>query len=324
MAATKYQVLYRYTNPNSNQFITNDVESKYNSVLEFYHDEHKIAVGLDDEVLDANNEKSELIINGNNTANDNYNMLFKLAGTKIINKKVWLPESTGYVIRDKEAIKDLTSRAVDGDYSGDYLLMEGDTIENGVVVAKKNITSNITVIQDESLAANKDYYTSDEVKTLLEEATIYKLKSLEDLASYKDGNNYVNLTKTWSHGDYIYSNPVYTGPVFIDEKPGKKSGNNATSERCVTNKDNACTKVRITPQHIETYTIPAHYEESADYPYVICDTYDRVEQSPWFILSTHGSLTSALEKTKAIVKSVGIENVKLIKVVPTEQFIKIN
>ena len=27
MAATKYQVLYRYTNPNSNQFITNDVET---------------------------------------------------------------------------------------------------------------------------------------------------------------------------------------------------------------------------------------------------------------------------------------------------------
>ena len=33
---------------------------------------------------------------------------------------------------------------------------------------------------------------------------------------------------------------------------------------------------------------------------------------------------TSLEKTKAIVKSVGIENVKLIKVVPTEQFIKIN
>ena len=62
MAATKYQVLYRYTNPNSNQFITNDVESKYNSVLEFYHDEHKIAVGLDDEILDANNEKLELLM----------------------------------------------------------------------------------------------------------------------------------------------------------------------------------------------------------------------------------------------------------------------
>lgn len=328
MAATKYQVLYRYTNPNSNQLLTNDVESNYNRVFEFYHDEHKIAVGLDDEILDANNEKSNLIIQGNNTANDNYNMLFKFTGTKRINKKNWLPESIGYVIHDKEAIRDLITRAVDGDFSGDYLLMEGDTIENGTVVAKKNLTKEITVIEDESLAANKDYYTSNEVKTLLQEATIYKLESLEDLTTYKVGNSYVNLTKTWVSdkygGGYVYSNPVYTGPVFIDEKPDKRSGNAASSERCVANKDNACTKIRIQPSHIETYTIPAHYEEVADYPYIICDTYERVEQSPWFILSTHGSLASALEKAKAVVKAVGINNVKLIKVVPTEQFIKIN
>lgn len=328
MAATKYQILYRYTNPNSNQFITNDIESDYNSIFEFYHDEHKIVVGLDNEILEANNEKSNLIINGNNTSNDNYNMLFKFTGTKRINKKVWLPESIGYVIRDKKSIKDLTTRAVDGDYSGDYLLMEGDTIENGVVVAKKNIAKDITVIEDESLASNKNYYTSDEVKILLQEATMYKLASLEELTTYKVGNSTVYLNKTLvkdkdtSH--YEYSSPVYTGPVFIDEKPEKRSGNNASPERCVSDKNNSCTKVVITPSHIETYTIPAHYEEVADYPYVICDTYERIEQSPWFILSTHGSLVSALEKTKAIVKSVGIENVKLIKVVPTEQFIKIN
>ena len=44
MAATKYQVLYRYTNPNSNQLLTNDVESDYNRVFEFYHDKHKIEI----------------------------------------------------------------------------------------------------------------------------------------------------------------------------------------------------------------------------------------------------------------------------------------
>lgn len=329
MTATKYQILYRYTNPNSNQLLTNDIESDYNRVFEFYHDEHKIAVGLDDEILEANNEKSNLIINGNNTSNDNYNMLFKFTGTKRINKKVWLPESTGYVIRDKKSIKDLITRAVDGDYSGDYLLMEGNTIENGVVVAKNNITKDITVIEDKSLASNKNYYTSDEVKILLQEATIYKLTSLEDLTTYKVGNNTIYLTKTLVQDNkytshYEYSNPVYIGPVFIDEKPDKRSGNAASSERCVSNKNNSCAKVVITPSHVEKYTIPAHYEEVADYPYIICDTYERIEQSPWFILSTHGSLTSALEKTKAIVKSVGIENVKLIKIVPTEQFIKIN
>lgn len=324
MAATKYQVLYRYTNPNSNQFITNDVESDYNSVLEFYHDKHKIETGLDDEKLEASNHKSDLIIQGNNTANDNYNMLFKFTGTKRINKKVWLPKSTGYVIRDKESIRDLITRAVDGDYSGDYLLMEGDTIDNGVVVAKKNITKDITVIADESLASNKDYYTTAEVTQLIIAATIYKLASVEEIASYKVASSRKSISGYTSYGTYYSTQDVYEGPVFIDEAPTSRSGNHGSSTRCVLDSNNSCTKVRISPSHIETYEIPAHYEEAADYPYIICDTYDRVEQSPWFILSTHGSLTSALEKAKAIVKSVGIDNVKLIKVVPTEQFIKIN
>lgn len=323
MAATKYQVLYRYTNPNSNQFITNDTLAKYNKVFEFYHGEHKIVAGTDDEILEATNEKSDLIIQGNNTINDNYNMLFKFTGTKRVNKKVWLPESTGYVIRDKESVRDLITRAVDGDYSGEYLLVEGDTIENGVVVAKNNMTKDITVIEDESLAANKDYYTTDEVKTLLEAATIYKLASIEEITIYKVGNSYIYLSGYYKKGDFVGTNPAYTGPVFIDEKPEARSGNHASSDRCVLNKDSACTKVRITPSHVETYTIPAHYEDVADYPYVIYDTYERIEQSPWFILSTHGSLTSALEKAKAVVKAVGLNNVKLIKIVPTDQFIKI-
>lgn len=324
MAATKYQVLYRYTNKNSNQLLTNDVETEYKQVFEFYHDKHKIATGTPDEKLEAENEKSNLIIEGNNTANDNYNMLFKFTGTKRVNKKVWEAENIGYIIHNTEPIKDLITRAVDGDYSGDYLLIEGDTIENGIVVAKENISSDITVIENESLAANKDYYTSDEVRALIQNATMYKLKSLDDLTTYKTGNNSKDLNKkTNSYGTTETYDTVYTGPVFIDEQPQARSGNNASVDRCVKNKDNSCTKVIIKPNHIEEYTIPAHYEEYAKSPYVICDTYKRVEQSPWFILSIHGSLTAALEKAKTVVKAVGLDNVKLIKVVPTEQFVKI-
>lgn len=86
----------------------------------------------------------------------------------------------------------------------------------------------------------------------------------------------------------------------------------------------AYSRAFLRPGHVETYTIPAHYEEVAELPYAVCDTYERIEQTPWFILSTHSSLTSALEKARAVVKSVGIDNVKVIKVVPTEQFVKIN
>lgn len=323
MAATKYQVLYRYTNPNSNQFILNDVEKKYDNVFEFYHENHKIVKGTTDEILEANNDKSNLIIEGNNTANGNYNMLFKFTGTKRINKKTWVPKSTGYVIRDKNAIRDLITRAVDGDYSGDYLLIEGDTIDNGIVVAKKNISSKITVCDDSTKASNGKNFTTEELQSIIVNSTIYKLASTE-LEPYKKGSKSTFLNRSGPYWNYTYSNPVYTGPVFIDEEPITRSGNYIEINACVLNINNACTTVEINPENIETYEIPAHYEESAEYPYAICDTYERIEQSPWFILSTHSSLTSALEKVKAVVKSVGINNVKLIKVVPTEQFVKIN
>lgn len=327
MAATKYQVLYRYTNPNSNQFVLNDVETPYKECFEFYHDEHKIAIGTTEEKLQANTEQSDYIIEGNNTANDNYNMLFKFKGTKRINKKVWMPESIGYVIRDKEAVRNETTRAVDGDYSGDYLLIEGDSIENGVVVAKKNINKAITVCEDNSLAANKINYTSDELKSIVINSTIYTLNSTE-LSTYKKGTGLTYLSRDWQWTGnkyaWVYSNEVYAGPIFIDEAPILRSGNYLSNVECVSTQENSCEKVVIEPKDIQTYTIPAHYEEVAEYPYLICDTYERIEQSPWFILSTHASLQSALEKVKAIVKTVGIDNVKLIKVVPTEQFIKIN
>lgn len=324
MAATKYQILYRYTNPNSNQFITNDVDAKFKGVFELYHDQHKLEIGTDEEKLQASNEKSNYIIEGNNTANDNYNMLFKFTGTKRINKKVWVPESIGYIIRDKEAVRNLTTRAVDGDFTGDYLLIEGDTIENGVVVAKKKFTNNIIVCEDGSKSINKIYYTSEELIKLITNSTIYRLKTY-DISNYRDSNSSVQLNRSHnSNGGYTYSNTVYTGPVFIDEMPMERTGNYQTAASCVLAESNSCKRVIVKSEDVAEYTIPAHYEEMADYPYMIADTYERIEQSPWFVLSTEGSLTSAIEKVKTVVKSVGIDNVKLIKVVPTEQFIKIN
>lgn len=59
------------------------------------------------------------------------------------------------------------------------------------------------------------------------------------------------------------------------------------------------------------------------YPYVVKDVYKRVTMSPWFHDSTYGSLTAALEKVKTMVDMIGLDNVKLIKVVPFDQKIKI-
>lgn len=331
MAATKYQVLYRYVNPKSNQFITNDTNEGYKKVFEFYNDKHKVEIGTPDENLSASNEKTDMIIEGNNTANNNYNMLYKFAGTKRINKKVWVPKSIGYVIRDKQAVKSLTTRAVDGDYTGDYLLMEGDSVENGIVVAKKNpIVKALVVAQKE--AKNQVFFVdNEELMNVITNKTIAQLIGTTP-------ENYGSLV-TWSSWDgantgvcNIYIKIGYDFPIQdIQYKTSQSSSSTAKNaltdaayKSVISNKGTAYTSVTIDANKVETYEIPAHYEEVADYPYVVCDTYEQIEQSPWFILSTHGSLTSAIEKAKAVVKSVGVENVKLIKVVPTEQLVKIN
>lgn len=66
-----------------------------------------------------------------------------------------------------------------------------------------------------------------------------------------------------------------------------------------------------------------YYDSTFKFPYMIIDTYERVSFSPWFVVHTCGSLESALEKAKMIVNHIGINNVKLIKIVPFDQKIKI-
>lgn len=66
-----------------------------------------------------------------------------------------------------------------------------------------------------------------------------------------------------------------------------------------------------------------YYDSTFKFPYMIIDTYERVSFSPWFVVHTCGSLESALEKTKMIVNHIGINNVKVIKIVPFDQKIKI-
>lgn len=69
---------------------------------------------------------------------------------------------------------------------------------------------------------------------------------------------------------------------------------------------------------------PEYYSTDYKMPFMIVDQYERVMFSPWFVNYTTGSLTSAVEKAKQLVNAIGMTNVKMIKVVPFDQFIKIN
>lgn len=66
-----------------------------------------------------------------------------------------------------------------------------------------------------------------------------------------------------------------------------------------------------------------HAHPTPEYPYIIKDQYIRIPMTPWFIHATYGSLEAALEKAKVLVDMIGLNNVKLIKIVPFDQFVKI-
>lgn len=61
----------------------------------------------------------------------------------------------------------------------------------------------------------------------------------------------------------------------------------------------------------------------ASYPYVVKDKYIRINMAPWFPLATYGSLNAALKKAEQMADMIGLDNLKLIKIVPFGQKIKI-
>lgn len=82
-------------------------------------------------------------------------------------------------------------------------------------------------------------------------------------------------------------------------------------------------ELKVDETNIIKEVIPAHYEETGANPYIIRDTYKKIELSPWILHSVYKSLESGLDAAKKLVAMVGINNVKLIKYVPTDQFVKI-
>lgn len=62
---------------------------------------------------------------------------------------------------------------------------------------------------------------------------------------------------------------------------------------------------------------------SKQVPYLYYDRMKRVKLDPWFLYSTHASLTAAMAKAKELVGILGKDAVKIGKVVPLDQYIKI-
>lgn len=58
-------------------------------------------------------------------------------------------------------------------------------------------------------------------------------------------------------------------------------------------------------------------------PYLYYEKMRRIKLDPWFAISVHQSLNAALAKASKLAKMYGVDNVKIGKIVPLDQYIKI-
>lgn len=328
MAATKYQVLYRYINEATNTAITNSMDNTYDPVCEFYTDpDHKIFSQLPSVQAEATNEQQEMISFGNSSANPKTNMLFAYDGTKKVKHKKWVDASTGYVVRDWSRIKrsDIGNQ---GDFTKDFTTLNASTPEDGgLVVCNKEVfnkyfPSTITVTTDNTMAdagtATNPFYTAAKINEMIKESTFFSL-SASSYSEYRiDSETRLLPVSSWESVKY------FTGPVAIEGNNMRNySGYKGASVYGQPTETNLHGGIFVRPDQVTTTIIPGHYEEAIDAPYLIKDTYKRIKLSPWFVNYTCGSLEAALGKARVLVDMLGIENVKLIKVVPFDQFVRI-
>lgn len=328
MAATKYQVLYRYINESTNTPITNDMSNKYQEVCEFYTDPNHKIFSTDLTVkAEAMRDQQEMISFGNSSDNPKTNMLFAYNGTKKINHQTWVNEQTGYIVRDWQGIRDRIGNQ--GDFTKEFTTIGAATPEDGGVVVctqavmEKYCPALIGVASDNSGAdsgtASNPYYTRAKIEKMITESTMFALNT----SGYEDhvsASNRVVLTINSSYDTQTY----YNGPIAIEGNTMTTySGYRGATAYGQPTSNHLYSRVTVTRAQIKTDVIPGHYEESTDAPYLIKDTYKRIQLSPWFVNATYGSLEAALERAKTLVDMLGIANVKLIKLVPFDQFIKI-
>lgn len=332
MAATKYQLLYRYINEATNIAITNESTEEYVPVREFYTMDHAIFSSDAQTKAAAEDEQQEMIANANDPSNIKTNMLFAFEGTKKVRHKKWIPDTTGYVVRDWPQIarSKIGNR---GDFTKEFTTLNAATPEDGgVVVCTKEVfdkyfPSTIDVVTDNSSAdAGSDknkYYTESKINQLIIDSTFFQLNT----TGYKDHTSSSKFISLWSSGPSYDKNftTIYIGPIAIGGNEMKdvafSTGSKGFGQET---DDNLYGSVTVTQSQVQTKLIPGHYEDTTEYPYLIIDTYKSIPMSPWFVHATYGSLEAALTKAKALVEMLGIENIKLIKVVSFDQFIKVS
>lgn len=261
MAATHYQIFYRYVSPETNVPITNDLANNYEEMLEIVHQKHKLYAGTTEEQLEAEQTLNNMIIEQTTPGTcSKYDMMFAFNGAKKYYHKNW---KNGQWTPEITAIPDGVVTVKE--FGGDQILHEQ---------------------KDDSDPEGKKYKISvySTTETPLPATGGYIVEGTDDEVSTNSLANFEKLRR-----NFVIQERIDNGEE-VDQ-------------------------IRET-----TYSL----RNDCAYPYVVKDSYIRIPMSPWIKGPHCGSLESAIEKCRTLVGMIGMENVKLIKIVDIRQKIRIN
>lgn len=257
MAATHYQIFYRYINPNTNMPITNDLSNEYVETIDIIHQKHKLYSQNSATQIEAEQERNDMVISENSPAScTKYDMIFAFNGAKKYYHRNWSDTANEYGPEIKSMPDGIINVTRDG--GPEY---QKDVFADSAVF--KLATRNFT--QDTQASSVNDYDPKDQTITS---------SVLNGLANSREQKYNQKKAITGS-----------TGNINIGVK--------------YTSSDNM-------------------------YPYVVKDCYIRVPMSPWIKGPHCGSLEQAVERCKLLIKSIGLDNIKLVKLVDITQKVKIN
>ena len=214
MAATKYQLLYRYINEATNIAITNESTEEYVPVREFYTMDHAIFSSDAQTKAAAEDEQQEMIANANDPGNVKTNMLFAFEGTKKIRHQKWVKDETGYVVRDWRAIprSKIGNR---GDFTKEFTTLGAATPEDGGTVTCKvgvfnkyfpvTIDCRITPDGGDLSSPCGKYYSPSYIKSLIINSTMFELEDTNNLSIYMKPA----AKSTYWNGDVSYTKDGY-------------------------------------------------------------------------------------------------------------------
>lgn len=306
ISAYKAQTKYSETNPKKEQMVLSGEKFANNLIFDWYNpqdDSYIPAYGETPAALDPVTSQSVNALYGGSR-------IINLDGDDYLITSAKSVQCAAYISR---AWKSLGDPHYETKYNGSTIEYDAQTwgtifFNCGTVIPPQisfATTDNATLLDANTVMPSEpSSLNGDDVLN----AYIKYAATLSGKTANQDGSN--NTRNESKNGGAM--------PQYINYFTGWK-----VADLEAANMGNFIASLIVTQSNLTRYPIPAHYESSGKAPYLIKDNYKKIPLSPWILHSVHNSLESGLEKARVLASMIGIDNVKLIKTVPFDQFIKI-